>query len=223
MALSGPHCTRPLDVAGPVHQIPLTVRPVQPRQTKTYQIKTIKSSKMIKQHYLDEVDFTLRTASIFDVPFIFNLILEGAEEGVVTEKFLEMKGPQRLLWTVISGVLLQTRLFKQPPFLANWYVVTRTNGEDLGFLKTTTSTDCHQNWHLDLLFIAPKYRNNGIGTAVIREFITHAPNGVCVVVNCTKYARVMQHVLKKSGFHRKHLVMQGHSLEQYAYINSQTK
>ena len=174
---------------------------------------------MNQEHCVGKADFSLRPASIFDVPFIFNLMLEGAEEGALTEKFLGRGGPQRLFWYVFTRVLLENWLFKQPPLIGSWLVVTRATGEDLGFLNTTTSTDCHQDWHLNLLFIAPKYRNNGIGTTVIREFITHVPDGVSVQVSSTKYARAMQHILKRNGFHRKHIVRQGQSLEQYTFIN----
>ncbi len=176
---------------------------------------------MNQEHGVGKADFSLRSASIFDVPFIFNLMLQGAEEGAFTEKFLGRKGPQRLLWHVFTSVLLKNWRFKPPPLIDSWLVVTRATGEGLGFLKTTTSTDCHQDWHLDLLCIAPKYRNNGIGTAVTREFITRVPDGVSVQVHCTKYARAMQHILKRNGFHRKHIVVQGHSLEQYTFINGQ--
>ena len=173
---------------------------------------------MKSKNCVGKVDFSLRKASIFDVPFILSLVLEGAEGGAFSHKFLGLKGPQRLLWFVFTGIFLSNRLFQKPPLIASWYVVSGPDGEDLGFLKTTTSVDCHQQWHLELLSIAPHYRNNGIGTAVTRRFIASAPDGTSVLVSCTKFARGMQHILKKIGFHRKNIAGQASSLEQYTLI-----
>ena len=179
---------------------------------------------MKSKNCVGKVDFSLRKASILDVPFILNLVLEGAEVGAFSHRFLGLKGPQRLLWFVFTGVLLSNRLFQKPPLIVSWYLIKGSDGEDLGFMKTTTSTDSHQHWHLDLLSIAPQYRNNGIGTAVTRGFIASAPDAASVLVSCTKFARGMQHILKKIGFHRKNVVGQASSsLEQYTLIAAEER
>jgi ribosomal protein S18 acetylase RimI-like enzyme len=80
-------------------------------------------------------------------------------------------------------------------------MISLAGGQTVGFLSVRKNSR-HDNKHLDLLAICPAYRNQGIGSNVLEHVMSGLPNSGQLIVHCTKYARSMQHILKRHKFKR---------------------
>ena len=160
------------------------------------------------------VKLSYRDASLLDVPFIFDLMMDGAMNGSFSDAFIERKGSPQLLWAIFTGIISQKFLSKSSPMQFRWQLVLDITGNEVGFLKTSIHT-LEAVCHLELLAIVQKRRNLGIGTSVVRDITSKLPNQAQLRVHCTKFSRAMQHILKRNDFSRTHQVLQGYSVEEY--------
>jgi len=69
-------------------------------------------------------------------------------------------------------------------------------------MKLTKGVGSCKKVDLELLAICPESRNSGIGTAVLNQVASEVPAGWVLYVHCTKYARAMQHILKRRHLKR---------------------
>lgn len=162
-----------------------------------------------KAHEQHEIQF--RKASILDVPFIFELMEDGAMSGVFADSFISRWGRHNLLIFILKEIITQywKSTFSSKP---KWQVILDSTTCEIGFLKVSSEKDSKKQ-NLELLSIIPFHRNKGIGTYVLNKLMLAQTTGD-VMVHCTKYARAMQHILKRNHFCR-NKKFQGPRLEQY--------
>lgn len=158
-----------------------------------------------------------RRAGLLDVPFVFDLMLEGSVAGSFSDQFLAVKtGARKLLWMLLRDIALKSWRTPRTP-LAGWFVA-RHGQQPIGFVHvySTSESSAGSAIELALCAVSPALRNQGYGTAVIRALIARYPPGTTLTVHCTKYARAMQHILKRLGFLRNPRA--GFPVEQYRYV-----
>lgn len=141
-------------------------------------------------------------ATLLDAPLIFQLIQEGAEAGAFSDAFIERTGSVKLLGFILRSVVLQYFQSANVNEKYEWQVISLPNGEAVGFLKLTKGVGTCRDRNLELLAVCPAYRNKGIGSAVLEHIVSGVPNGAQLIVHCTKYARTMQHILKRRNLKR---------------------
>lgn len=158
-------------------------------------------------------------ASILDIPFIYEQMMNGCELGVFSDQYLKGTGGVNLFWFILRGVLTQRRSTKPMASGFDWYIIS-TQAEEIGFLhiKTFQATDGRAMRHIALFGVHPRYQSQGHGTAILKLFIAEQPAGTTVLVNCTKFAKAMQRVLKRLRFIRNPKA--GYFLEEYCLVKA---
>lgn len=148
------------------------------------------------------VPVSFSTATFLDIPLIFNLMQEGSAAGSFASVFVERTGSAKLFGTIFKSVIAQN--FQSPASgkRYEWQIVKGPSGTEVGFLKRCVGLGNSQSHHLELFAIRPEHRNKGIGTAVLQDILSKLPQGAQLTVHCTKYARAMQHILKRQRFKR---------------------
>lgn len=161
--------------------------------------------------------YILKEASFFDVPFIFNLMMDGSQLGAFSDTYLSGTGALQLFLTIFIGVLLRRDWPPRSGLRAAWLVISRTDKE-FGFMKIVAlePEGGRANKYISLYAIDSALRGQGHGRAVLQRFVNTLEDGSNVVVNCTKYARRMQHILKAVGFTRN--PKSGRPLEEYRLV-----
>jgi hypothetical protein len=153
-------------------------------------------------------------ASLLDVPFIFDLMYEGAIAGVFSDRFLQRTGVVTLLGYILRGVGLQNFQSKAGGKRYQWMMMVDDAGEQLGFLKISTFDEPQRTCNLELLAIQPGLRKQGLGTAALGYVATQLAEDRVLAVHCTKYAIGMQRLLKRGHFkHNKGFNLAG--MEEY--------
>lgn len=146
-------------------------------------------------------DYKFRKASLLDIPFIFDLIQDGSQMGSFAERNLTSKGWVYVLRMLILDVLAPQRYIEHEGYDTKLLIFT-LNNEDAGFMKIKPRFTDRNIYEIDICAIAPEYRNQKIGSHMIRMFIEDLASGAEVVVYCTKFSRAMQHILKMLKFQR---------------------
>lgn len=144
----------------------------------------------------------LSAATLFDIPLIFDLMHDGAVTGAFASVFVERTGSVKLFWMVFKSILAQNFQFPASAKRCVWQVIKGPSGAEVGFLKRCVALGDSQRHHLELLAIRAEHRSQGIGTAVLHDIVGKLPPGAQLTVHCTKYARAMQHILKRQQFKR---------------------
>lgn len=155
-----------------------------------------------------------RRASLLDVPLIFQLLQEGAEAGSFSDGFIARTGSTNLLGVVLRGVVLQYFQSSKLNARYEWQVISIPEGVEVGFLKVSNGLGAGKDSNLELLAICVEHRNKGIGSAVLENIQSRVSAGGHLYVHCTKYARAMQHILKRHGLKR-NAKFQVPNLEEY--------
>lgn len=152
---------------------------------------------MIEKLSLGE-GYELIAASLFDVPFVFGLMMNGSELGVFTDTYLMGAGAFKLFWCIVSAILAM-HLFRRGRLL-----VISKDGLAIGFTKVENLgiVDGCGTKVIEMLAISIDHRNARHGTSVLDLFVKAQPPDTRLLVYCTKYARAMQHTLKKLRFVR---------------------
>ncbi|WP_218509591.1 GNAT family N-acetyltransferase [Variovorax sp. dw_308] len=143
-----------------------------------------------------------RAATLLDVPLLFELMMDGSENGAFTDRFLTGTGMFRLMLLIVVGVF-RSRWWLGSRGLTAWTMLD-AQGETIGFMNTKSGVDGKGAATTVLVHLAfkPEYRNMGFGAAAVKAFLAAQPDGAIVTVYCTKYARAMQHLLKTLRFKR---------------------
>lgn len=150
----------------------------------------------------DTANISFRRASLLDVPLIFDLMSAGALTGVFSDAFVQRTGCVKLLGMILQSMACQYLPFNKASDYYTWQIISSATGEDVGFAKVAKGVGPNGDTHLQLLAVCPQHRNHGIGTAVLERVQGEVPNGAQLVVHCNKYARAMQHILKRHRLKR---------------------
>lgn len=148
------------------------------------------------------INVSFLTATIFDIPMIFDLMYEGSVAGSFGAVFVERTGSVKLLVMIFKSLVAQSFQSPRSGKRYEWQVVVDSNEDKVGFLKHSVILGNVQSQHLELFAILPEYRNKGVGTAVLQDIISNLLQGTQIMVYCTKYAMTMQHILKRQRFKR---------------------
>jgi hypothetical protein len=163
-----------------------------------------------------------RRPTILDIPFLFDLFLDGSSSGSFTDKHLSAMGHVTLLlrlmreivWTPHLQALRSTSVRDQIRFL-----IFLSEGQEAGFVRSKNRLRSEGLSEVTILTcaITPSRRGVGIGTEMLRQFLELQPDADRVVVFCNKYARRMQRCLKRLRF-----VRQAHHPPMECYVLART-
>jgi len=163
-------------------------------------------------------DYSLRQACLLDAPFIFNLMMNGSEIGAFADRYMVGTGGFNLLLFILYGLFRQINWRCTTGRQSEWMLVFKSESL-IGFMKVDNLDFFDEKAEklklLALFAIAPRYRQQGHVTAVLKMFIDAQPDETKLIVHCTKYARAMQHILKKLRFTRNPKA--GKNLEEYRF------
>ena len=147
-------------------------------------------------------DISVRKASLLDIAFIFELMLEGAFFGAFSDSFMQPTGSFKLLVTVFKLWFNQYRWLRIKYHPRVFLMITKDK-QEVGFvyLESVTFGVNKVNYLvLSLMSILKSYRNKNIGSDVVLKIYNAIPPGAIMVVSCTKYSVVMKKILKKLKF-----------------------
>jgi GNAT superfamily N-acetyltransferase len=166
--------------------------------------------------------YQFRKASVLDIPVIYNLILQGSLTGSFTDSYLFPHGYAKLLIRLLKILLSSTNIDGNQS-KTHFLILVQYNIETIGFLHYTQSSEAglNVNIHLEHFAVLSAYQNQGHGTYIVHWLITQArkDKGNLTAV-CTKYARAMQRILKKTSFVRSSI---GSGLELYTLTYQPTE
>jgi GNAT superfamily N-acetyltransferase len=145
-------------------------------------------------------------------------MMEGSETGAFSGDFMVRAGGFRLMWFILHGLLTQNWSLTRKPALFTWQLIVDSQTEEIGFLKISDTHLSIGIRDLELLSVRSDYRNRGVGTAVIHRLVADLPKSAQLRVHCTKYARAMQHILKRNSFKRNPKILVP-KLEGYLSVN----
>ena len=165
----------------------------------------------------DDLPLNYKIAGLFDVPLIFDLIMEGAIAGCFSDKHIHRTGPVSLFGMLFKSLFMQRFQRNKKLSFYKWEIISDLKGEVLGFQKIVFHEDVV---FLELISIISDRRNQGLGALALQRLIREIPVGNKLVVYCTKYARSMQYLLKKNKFKRNKRFVVGH-MEEYCYEASE--
>lgn len=103
---------------------------------------------------------------------------------------------------ILRSVTLQRFQSHKANTQFEWLILSKADGEEVGFLKLTRGLGASKDSNLELIAISAEHRNQGIGNAVLDHLHAQVPMGGHLYVHCTKFARAMQHILKRRGLKR---------------------
>jgi hypothetical protein len=158
-----------------------------------------------------------RRASLLDIPFLFDLYLDGSSSGSFTDKHLSGRGHMVLLYELFRSIV-KSRVSPgsagEPRGLVR-FVVYVQDGQETGFVRARDlrTPDGRTETTILTCAIARSLRGTGTGERMIRRFIDESPGTDRFVAHCNKYARAMQRCLK-----RLHFVRQPHHPPQECYV-----
>ena len=161
-------------------------------------IRSIKNTKStLTQNY------GFNRASILDTPLIFELMMNGSENGAFADRYMAGTGGVKLLLFIMLGIIGLEKFPNKEKINSRWIIISNSKNP-IGFMnsRTINSSDKNSENLIAIYAISPRYRNLGHGKAALKLFIQNQPDNTTIIVHCTKYARAMQHILKKLRFQR---------------------
>lgn len=144
----------------------------------------------------------IHKASLLDIPFIFELLLEGAFFGSFSNSFMLPNGSIKLLFTIFK-LWINQFTWGRKSFHPKTFLILSKEKEDVGFvyLESLTHGEKKTNYLIvSLMSISKKFRNKKIGKTFIADLYKCIPPGSVMAVSCTKYSVVMQKILRKLKF-----------------------
>lgn len=153
-------------------------------------------------------------AGLLDIPFIFDLILEGSFSGSFTDAFLKRKGYFQILILLLPSLHWLSWLIKTRKRELLLFVKQEI---PIGFIQieSTVASDGMPHRYIMTCAIVPKFRGHRYGREMISLLISQSLPGSEICGRCTKYARAMQRTFKNLHFVRTSV---GHGLDNYAYV-----
>jgi hypothetical protein len=141
-------------------------------------------------------------ASLLDIPFIFELLLEGAFIGSFSSSFMLPNGSVKLLFFSFKLWLNQFG-WGRKSFHPKTLLMFTKDKKDVGFVYLESVIFGGQKTNyliLSIMSISKSFRSKKIGTNFIENLYQCIPPGSVIAVSCTKYSVVMQKILRKLKF-----------------------
>lgn len=152
-------------------------------------------------------------AGLLDLPFIFDLVLDGSSAGSFSDTYLTRKGYVKILLLLLSSLRIFRWIFRSKQRDLLLFV---KNDVPVGFMQIESSIKPNGDAYRYIMTcaIAPALRGNRYGREMIELLVKrcHANTEICAV--CTKYARAMRRTLMGLHFARKSI---GLGLDAYSY------
>lgn len=146
----------------------------------------------------------LRKASFLDLPFIFYQIYDDSLDGVFADRFNSRKGLV-ILFSFLFAYLIPFKRYLFNTSKIQEAHVYGDNQYDFGFIITQIlqqKNNASKEVTIVATAIRPSHRGKGLGKMMIKSFMESLDNNTVVHAYCTKYARTMQHILRKLKFIR---------------------
>lgn len=141
-----------------------------------------------------------RQAGLLDIPYIFGLLQDGSMLGSFSATLMTSKGYFMVLKILFSDTLPFIRDLKKGGSVS--LQIFSIGQQEVGFVKVKKRADLENTYEIELFAIAPEFRNQKYGTAMLQACLRQMPEGVNVQAFCTKYSRAMQHILVRNKFRR---------------------
>ena len=148
------------------------------------------------------LQLSYKRAGILDIPLIFQLFQEGAEAGAFSDCFVTRTGSTQLFGTLLRSVVSQYFQSRKSNVRYEWQIICNSDGVEVGFLKVRNGLGVCKDCNLELLAICAEHRNKGVGSSVLENIQSNMSEGGNLYVHFTKYARAMQHILKRHHLKR---------------------
>ena len=148
-------------------------------------------------------DIQFKKVGLFDVPFVFGLMLDGSLAGAFSDSYLRDAGHFKLFTLVLGTVFVRPLWMTRHPAREQTLLVC-SKGLEVGFIQldnTAGTSECPVST-IALFAIAKEHQNQGLATQALSILIATLPRHAILEAYCTKYARAMQHVLLKLHFTR---------------------
>lgn len=143
---------------------------------------------------------SFRSASLLDIPFIFNLIMDGSLTGAFPAVYATPKGSATLFLMLVRDILHPHRFVDNEMCDTKTFIFTQDN-EEIGFMQIGHKGE-GQPQVIKTCAISQEHRNQHHGSQMIRMYIENLPAATEVIAYCTKFNKAMPRVLKKLGFRR---------------------
>lgn len=155
-------------------------------------------------------------AGLLDIPFIFDLVLEGSVSGSFSDSYLMRQGYLHILFLLLTSLHSLSWICRGKK---RELLIFRKSTIPVGFIQIESMTMKNGNAcrYIMTCAIAPLYRGSRYGRDMVELLIARSPMGTEICAFCTKYARAMQHILKNLHFVRR---TAGHGLESYSFLKS---
>ena len=152
---------------------------------------------------LGGMDLSSKRASWLDIPYVFELLMEGSFSGSFSDRFLQRKWWGKLFFYTLSLFFRHSGWWGNNANVQRMWLIYDGN-EQIGFYHLVSSKNENQQKELliNLICVSHSYRNQRVASRIIQRLIDHQPQETLMVVYCTKYARAMQRVLTKLKFER---------------------
>lgn len=148
-------------------------------------------------------DIQFKKVGLFDVPFVFGLMLDGSLAGAFSDSYLRNAGHFKLFTLVLGTVFVRPLWMTKNPAKVQTFLLCR-NGLEVGFIQLDNRGGTAELpvSTIALFAIAKEHQNQGLATQALSTLIATLPQQAILQAYCTKYARPMQHVLLKLHFKR---------------------
>ena len=148
-----------------------------------------------------EIQF--KKVGLWDVPFVFGLMLDGSLAGAFSDCYLRDTGHFKLLTLVLGSVFVRPLWMTKHPARVQAFLLC-SNGLEVGFIQLDNSAGTPEQpvSTLAVFAIAKEHQNQGLATQALLTLIATLPHQAILEAYCTKYARAMQHILVKLHFRR---------------------
>lgn len=152
-------------------------------------------------------------AGVLDLPFIFDLVLDGSFAGSFSDTYLTRKGYAKILFLLITSLHVFRWFFKSRRRELLLFV---KHDVPVGFIQIESSIkpDGNPYCYIMTCAISPQFRGNRYGREMLMLLVDRCNAGTEVCAVCTKYARAMRRTLMGLHFVRKSV---GLGLDAYTF------
>lgn len=158
-------------------------------------------------------ELVFEKAGFLDIPFIFQLLLEGGIAGSFSDRYLIGAGHFKLFMRITDLVapwprwLTWKRTVPRAPALQ----IVRDGDDDVALVQIAFNTTAFGDPHatLVMLAVAQKQKNKRYGTQIVQALVRDLPELGMMDVYCTKYARAMHRILYNLHFKRDRIMVRG--------------
>ena len=153
-------------------------------------------------------------AGVLDLPFIFDLVLDGSSAGSFSDAYLTRKGYTKILFLLVTSLHVFRWIFKSKRRELLLFV---KHDVPIGFIQIESSIkpDGDLYCYVMTCAISPQFRGNRYGREMLSLLMARCGAGAEICAVCTKYARAMRRTLMGLHFVRKSV---GLGLDAYTFI-----